>query len=60
MMRTSGSKIDNIKVQVAFKSEEGKNEILKYYESLAEKCSVSHEKIYINTNYGKTFFMASG
>jgi len=28
MMRTSGSKIDNIKVQVAFKSEEGKMKFL--------------------------------
>lgn len=58
-MITSGSKIDNNKVQ-AFKSEEGKNEILKYYESLVDKYSVSHEEIYINTNYGETFIMASG
>lgn len=59
-MRISSSKIDNSNVQVAFKSEEGKNEILKYYESLVEKSSVLHEEIYINTNYGETFIMASG
>ncbi|WP_461613483.1 alpha/beta fold hydrolase [Clostridium sp. Marseille-QA1073] len=59
-MRTSISKIDNSKVQVAFKCEEGKNEILKYYESLVEKWSFPHEEINVNTDYGKTFIIASG
>ncbi|RDY27702.1 alpha/beta hydrolase [Romboutsia weinsteinii] len=59
-MKKSSSKIYSKKVQIAFKSEEGKNEVLKYYESLVEKNYFSHEEINIDTNYGKTFIMASG
>ena len=51
---------NNSKVQAAFKSEEGKKEILKYYELLVEQCSFPHEEININTNYGETFIIASG
>lgn len=57
---TTNNKIDNSKVQVAFKSEEGKNEVLKYYEALLEKWSFPHEEISINTDYGETFIIASG
>ncbi|GGE57269.1 alpha/beta fold hydrolase [Priestia taiwanensis] len=47
-------------MRVAFKSAEGQKEILSYYESLVEKSSVPHEKIIIDTRYGKTFIMDSG
>lgn len=59
-MKTSVSKINNSKVQVAFRSEEGKNEILNYYDSLVKKCNDEHEEFYVDTSYGKTFIMARG
>lgn len=45
---------------VAFKSEEGKKEVLKYYEFLLIKGSLPHEKLMINTSYGETFIIAMG
>lgn len=54
------SKIDKSKVQVAFKSEEGKKEILKYYESLVARWSFPHEEMKINTRHGQTFVIACG
>lgn len=45
---------------VAFKSEEGKKEIFKYYELLLTKGSAKHEEILINTSYGETFIIAMG
>ena len=45
---------------VAFKSEEGKKEVLKYYDLLLTKGSLPHEKISVNTSYGKTFIIAMG
>lgn len=45
---------------VAFKSEEGKKEVLKYYEFLLTKGSLPHEKLMINTSYGETFIIAMG
>ena len=50
----------NVKMQTAFKSKEGKNEVLKYYESIINESGVSHEEIYIETTYGKTFIIANG
>lgn len=45
---------------VAFKSKEGKEEVLKYYDFLLTKGSVEHEKIMVNTSYGETFIIAMG
>ncbi len=45
---------------VAFKSEEGKKEVLKYYDFLLTKGSLEHEKIMVNTSYGETFIIAMG
>lgn len=45
---------------VAFKSEEGKKEIFKYYELLLTKGSLEYEELFIDTNYGKTFIIAMG
>lgn len=53
-------KTDNSKVKVAFKSKEGKNEVIKYYESLLKKWVFPHEEFYIDTVQGKTFVIASG
>lgn len=44
----------------AFKSKEGKEEVLKYYDFLLTKGSVEHEKIMVNTSYGETFIIAMG
>lgn len=46
--------------QVAFKSNEGKNEVIKYYEALVSEWSFPHEEFYIDTSYGETFIIASG
>ncbi|WP_242824052.1 hypothetical protein [[Clostridium] dakarense] len=59
-MTTSSSKIDNRNMEVAFKSEEGKKEVLKYYESLIKNWDFPHEEIRVNTSYGETFIIASG
>lgn len=45
---------------VAFKSEEGKKEIFKYYELLLTKGSLKHEELVVNTSYGETFILAMG
>ena len=45
---------------VAFKSKEGKEEVLKYYDFLLTKGSLEHEKIMVNTSYGETFIIAMG
>ena len=45
---------------VAFKSKEGKEEVLKYYDFLLTKVSFPHEKIMVNTSYGETFIIAMG
>ncbi|MGL5314660.1 MAG: alpha/beta fold hydrolase [Peptostreptococcaceae bacterium] len=45
---------------VAFKSEEGKKEIFKYYELLLTKGSLTHEEITVSTSYGETFILAMG
>lgn len=45
---------------VAFKSEEGKKEVLEYYDLLLTKGSLPHEKLMVNTIYGETFIIAIG
>lgn len=45
---------------VAFKSEEGKKEVLEYYDLLLTKGSLPHEKLMVNTSYGETFIIAMG
>lgn len=50
----------NDNMQVAFKSIEGKNEIIKYYDTLLNKWEFPHEELCINTRCGKTFIIASG
>lgn len=45
---------------VAFKSEEGKKEVLKYYDILLTKGSLPHEKLMVNTSYGETFIIGMG
>ena len=50
----------NKKIQLAFKSEEGKKEIFKYYEALIAKANSAYEEIIVNTNYGDTYILAMG
>ena len=45
---------------VAFKSEEGKKEVLKYYDMLLTKGYLPHEKLMVNTSYGETFIIGMG
>lgn len=46
--------------KLAFKSQKGKSEILKIYDSLLEHWYSPNEKFYVNTHYGSTFIIASG
>lgn len=46
--------------KLAFKSQEGKKEILKIYDSLIERWHSPNEKFYVNTSFGSTFVIASG
>lgn len=45
---------------VAFKSEGGKKEVLKYYDMLLTKGSLPYEKLMVNTSYGETFIIGMG
>lgn len=47
-------------MKVAFKSQQGKDEIIRYYESLIKDVGFRYEEFYIDTAYGKTFVMAIG
>lgn len=49
-----------MKTKLAFKSQKGKSEILKIYDSLLEHWCSPNEKFYVNTRYGNTFIIASG
>lgn len=55
-----GIKNNNTNKQVAFKSIDGKNEVIKYYETLVNNWSFPHEEFYIKTSYGETFIIACG
>ncbi|WPC39779.1 alpha/beta hydrolase [Clostridium sp. JS66] len=43
-----------------FKTQEGKNDVIKRYDLFLEKWALSYEKFYVDTVYGKTFIIASG
>lgn len=45
---------------IVFKTQEGKNDVMKHYDLFLEKWALSYEKLYIDTKYGKTFIIASG
>lgn len=51
---------NNKKIQVAFKSDDGKKEIFKYYELLLTKVETAYEEISVSTNYGDTYIIAMG
>ena len=61
-MKMTKTNIDKYhkKIQVAFKSEEGKKEIFKYYELLLTKVDSAYEEIKVNTSYGDTYLIAMG
>ncbi|ABR35746.1 MULTISPECIES: alpha/beta fold hydrolase [Clostridium] len=43
-----------------FKTNEGKNDVIKFYDKFLQKLALSYEKFYVDTKYGKTFIIASG
>lgn len=43
-----------------FKTNEGKNDVIKSYDRFLHKLALSYEKFYVNTRYGKTFIISSG
>ncbi|AQS06384.1 alpha/beta fold hydrolase [Clostridium beijerinckii] len=43
-----------------FKTNEGKNDVIKFYDQFLQKLALSYEKFYVDTRYGKTFIIASG
>jgi pimeloyl-ACP methyl ester carboxylesterase len=49
-----------MKTKLAFKSQEGKTAILKFYDSLLENWPLPNEKFYVKTRYGSTFIIATG
>lgn len=49
-----------MKIDSVFKTKEGKNEVIKYYDEFLQKFALAYEKFYVNTRYGKTFIIASG
>lgn len=44
----------------AFKSQEGKAAVIKFYDSFLEHWITPNEKFHVNTRYGKTFIIACG
>lgn len=59
-MKVTNNDKYNKDIQVAFKSEEGKKEIFKYYELLLTKADIPYEEIVVNTSYGETYIIAMG
>ncbi|MBU5439561.1 alpha/beta hydrolase [Tissierella sp. MSJ-40] len=49
-----------MKTQIAFKTQAGKNEIMKAYDSFLQKWVSPCKEIYTDTRYGKTHIIASG
>lgn len=49
-----------MKINSVFKTEEGKNEVIKFYDEFLQKLALSYEKFYVDTREGKTFIIASG
>lgn len=44
----------------AFKTQQGKDEVLKYSDMLLEKLTIPYEQLNINTRHGNTFCIAAG
>lgn len=44
----------------AFKTQQGRDEVLKYSDMLLEKLTIPYERLNINTRYGNTFCIAAG
>ena len=44
----------------AFKTQEGRESVLNYYNMLLEKLTVPHEEMNIGTRFGNTFALAAG
>lgn len=49
-----------MQTKLAFKSQEGKAAVLKFYDSLLEQWPVPNEKLYVDSRYGRTFIIANG
>jgi pimeloyl-ACP methyl ester carboxylesterase len=49
-----------MKTKLAFKSQEGKTTVVKFYDALLEHWPIPNEKLYVNTRYGSTFVIATG
>jgi len=44
----------------AFKTRQGRDEVLKYYDMLLEKLTIPYERLNISTRHGSTFSIAAG
>lgn len=44
----------------AFKTQQGRDDVLKYYDMLLEKLTIPYERLNINTRHGSTFCIAAG
>lgn len=44
----------------AFKTQQGRDEVLKYYDMLLEKLTIPYERLNIDTRHGNTFSIAAG
>lgn len=49
-----------MKTNKAFKTQQGRDEVLKYSDMLLEKLTIPYERLNINTRYGNTFCIAAG
>jgi hypothetical protein len=49
-----------MKINTAFKTKEGKNDIFKVYDSFLKNWASPYEKIHAETRYGKSYIIASG
>lgn len=49
-----------MKTKLAFKSQEGKVAVIRFYDSFLEHWMSPNEKFYVNTRYGNTFIIACG
>jgi pimeloyl-ACP methyl ester carboxylesterase len=49
-----------MKMNSVFKTEAGRNAVIKLYDEFLQKLALLYEKFYVNTRYGKTFIIASG
>lgn len=49
-----------MKYNKAFKTQQGRDEVLKYYDMLLKELTIPYERLNINTRHGNTFCIASG